>query len=105
MDSQGLISGFHSFVTEAHLLPFRCLLQMRFYQEWALLQQIVSCWPAPVELIKVKAHAGNFGNDLADHIAKQGAVNGRVWAPSFSDLPDVCFHPVHGDDCPIEGDL
>ena len=105
MDSQGLISGFHSFVTEAHQLPFRHLLQTRFYREWASLRQIVSCWPAPVELIKVKAHTSDFGNDLADHIAKQGAVNGKVWTPSFSDLPDVCFHPVHGDDCPIEGDL
>ena len=30
-DSQGLISGFQSFVTGAHLQPFRCLLQTRFY--------------------------------------------------------------------------
>ena len=36
-DSQGLISGFQSFVTGAHLQPFCCLLQTRFYREWATL--------------------------------------------------------------------
>ena len=41
-DSQGLMSGFHSFVTQAHLQSFRKLLWTRFYQEWAVLYQIVA---------------------------------------------------------------
>ena len=60
---------------------------------------------APVTLTKVAAHTGNFGNDLADHIARQGVVDGKLWALSFCDLPDIQFLPLYGDQCPVEGDL
>ena len=100
-DSQGLISGFQSFVTGAHLQPFRCLLRTRFYREWATLRQIVSHRLSPVQLVKVAAHTGNFGNDLADHIAKQAAVSGKVWSLPFCDLTDIWFLPTHGRDSPV----
>ena len=60
---------------------------------------------ALVTLIKVDAHTECFGNDFADHVAKQGAVSGLQWAPSFSSLSDFQFFPNHGGQCPIEGDL
>ena len=104
-DSQGLISGFQSFVAQAHLQSFRALLRTRFYQEWAVLQQIVSHCTAPVIFNKVEAHTGNFGNELADHIAKQGAVRGVLWKPSFSCVPGIQFLPVHSDCSLVEGDL
>ena len=60
---------------------------------------------APVTLVKVDAHTGNFGNDLADCIAKQGASSGLQWAPTFDSLLDFQFLPSHGSQHPIEGDL
>ena len=104
-DSQGLIAGFQSFVTGAGLVSSRCLLRNRFYWEWAVLCQIIGACTAPVQLIKVKAHAGDFGNELADQLAKQGAVAGERWAVSFHALPEIVFHPVHGDQHLVEGDL
>ena len=104
-DSQGLIAGFQSFVTGSQLHPFRRLLRNRFYREWSALRQMALCRSAPVTLVKVDAHTGNFGNDLADCIAKQGAVGGLQWAPSFSNLPDFQFLPNHGGHYSIEGDL
>jgi hypothetical protein len=65
----------------------------------------VACQSAPVTLVKVDAHTGNFGNDLADCTAKQGASSGLQWAPTFDSLPDLQFLPGHGDHHPIEGDL
>ena len=62
-------------------------------------------WSAPVTLVKVDTHSGNFGNDFADCVAKRGAVSGLQWAPSFSNLSDFQFFPCHGDQYPIEGDL
>ena len=56
-------------------------------------------------MTKVDAHTGNFGNEFADRVAKRGAVSGEVWPVSFHALPDIRFHPVHGDQHPIEGDL
>ena len=53
----------------------------------------------------MEVHTGNFGNDLTDHIAKQGAVNGRVWELPFNDLSDIQFLPAHGDEFLVEGDL
>jgi len=38
-------------------------------------------------------------------VAKRGAVAGERWAVSFHALPDVIFHPVHGDQHLVEGDL
>ena len=58
-----------------------------------------------MQLVKVAAHTGNFGNDLADHIAKQAAVSGKVWSLPFCDLTDIRFLPTHGRDSPVEGDL
>ncbi len=58
-----------------------------------------------MQLVKVAAHTGNFGNDLADHIAKQAAVSGKVWSLPFCDLTDIWFLPTHGRDSPVEGDL
>ena len=60
---------------------------------------------APVIFNKVEAHTGNFGNELADHIAKQGAVRGELWRPSFSCVPGIQFLPVHSDCSLVEGDL
>ena len=104
-DSQSLIYGFQSFVAQAYLQPFHCLLRTWFYQEWATLWQIMSHRSAPVTLNKVEAHAGNFGNELADHIAKRGAINGELWVLPVHDLPDIQFLHIHGDQWPIEGDL
>ena len=104
-DSQGLISGYKSFVTEAHLQPFRRLLRNRFYHEWGILRQVVACRTAPTTLVKVSTHTGNLGNEIADHVAKYGAVSGIEWAMSFHALSSVRFHPVHRGCMPIEGDL
>ena len=60
---------------------------------------------APVIFNKVEAHTGNFGNELADHIAKQGAVRGVLWKPSFSCVPGIQFLPVHSGCSFVEGDL
>ena len=65
----------------------------------------MSCRSAPVTLVKVDAHTGNFGNDLADCTAKRGAASGLQWAPTFDSLPDFRFLPNHGDQHPVEGDL
>ena len=104
-DSQCLLSGFHKFVSEAHLLPFRHLLRTRFYQEWSVLRQIVALRTAPVTLVKVAAHTGNFGNELADQVAKQGAAKGMLWTPTFHATSDITFFPSHGTEHPVEGDL
>ena len=104
-DSQGLMSGFKSFVTEANLQPFQHLLRNQFYWEWGILRQVVACHTAPTTLIKVSAHTGNLGNEIADHVAKYGAVSGEDWVVSFHALSSVRFHPVHRDHMPIEGDL
>jgi ribonuclease HI len=104
-DSQGLIAGFQSFVTGADLVSPRRLLRNRFYREWAVLRQIIGACTAPVQLIKVKAHTGDFGNELADRLAKQGAVTGMRWTVSFHALPEIVFHPVHGEQHLVEGDL
>ena len=104
-DSQCLLSGFHRFVSDAHLLPFRHLLHTRFYQEWSVLQLIVALRTAPVTLVKVAAHTGNFGNELADQVAKQGAEKGMLWTPTFHTASDITFFPSHGTEHPVEGDL
>ena len=70
-----------------------------------MLRQIVSLWTAPVTLVKVAAHTGNFGNELADHVAKQGAAQGMLWTPTFHATPDITFFPSHGTEHPVEGDL
>ena len=104
-DSQGLIAGFQAFVAGAGQKSSHHLLRTHFYQEWAMLHQVIGARTAPVQLTKVKAHAGNFGNELADQVAKQGAVAGERWAVSFHALPDVVFHPAHGDQHLVDGDL
>ena len=70
-----------------------------------MLQQIVSLCTAPVTLVKVAAHTGNFGNDLADHVAKWGAAEGMLWTPTFHATCDITFFPSHGIKHPVEGDL
>ena len=70
-----------------------------------MLQQIVSLQTATVTLVKVAAHTGNFWNELADHLAKQGAAKGMLWTPAFHATPDITFFPSHGTEHPVEGDL
>ena len=65
----------------------------------------MSCCSAPVSLSKVAAHTGNFGNDLADCIAKRGAAEEVPWVVSFQSLPDIKFFPCHRGQWQVEGDL
>ena len=104
-DSQGLLSGFHKFVSEAHLLPICHLFHTRFYQEWSVLWQVVALQTAPVTLVKVAAHTGNFRNELADHVAKQGAAKGMLWTPTCYATSDITFFPCHDTEHPVERDL
>ena len=45
-----------------------------------------------MELIKVKAHEGIWGNEQADKLAKQGLYEGRILTQEYGDTRKYCLH-------------
>src|SRR5215216_364983 len=68
-DSQALIHGFHSTITNCNLSN-RSLEKIPNYTIWNLVQYIIDTMALDVILHKVKAHDGNTFNDIADSLAK-----------------------------------
>ncbi|GES89333.1 RNA-directed DNA polymerase from mobile element jockey-like isoform X1 [Rhizophagus clarus] len=58
-----------------------------------------------LELIKVKAHAGDPWNDLADELAKKGAALSTYHQLSFNFGSQACRFSPHFEDTPIEQKL
>ncbi|GBC07765.1 hypothetical protein RclHR1_07680019 [Rhizophagus clarus] len=58
-----------------------------------------------LELIKVKAHAGDPWNDLADELAKKGAALSTYYQLTFNFGSQACRFSPHFEDTPIEQKL
>ena len=104
-DSQGLISGFHSFVTGVHLQPFRRLLQTRFYREWATLRQIVSHRLSQYSLLRWQHILVTLAMTWLTILLSREQLMGRCGhCHSVIYLISSSFQLME-DDCPVEGDL
>jgi len=76
-DSQGLVQGYQRHVEgqRGGVLGWRRQLQTRYYQEWAALRHVCSRREGQVTITKVPAHRGIHGNEVADRLAKGGALS------------------------------
>jgi ribonuclease HI len=96
-DSQALIHGFRSIITNCSLSN-RSLEKTPNYTIWNLVQYIVDTLALDVNLHKVKAHDGNTLNDIADSLAKNGRSHPPI-TPVLTGLQaqnlTICFKAVN----------
>ncbi|GES74374.1 ribonuclease H-like domain-containing protein [Rhizophagus clarus] len=73
-DSQNCITTFYKFINEHRTLSIRQQLKINNYDLWYTIRELVFQKHLIVTFIKVKAHDGIVENDLADNLAKAGAL-------------------------------
>jgi len=71
LDSQATIHSFNKYVLSNHL-SLRKLEKVPNYTIWIIIRYITDHLNLQVSLHKIKAHAGNYYNEIADRLAKDG---------------------------------
>lgn len=72
-DSANCITTFHKLFDGTTISPRR-KLKMNSYLIWLLIEKLVNVKSLNVNLVKVKAHTNDVNNDIADSLAKEGAI-------------------------------
>ncbi|GES90260.1 ribonuclease H-like domain-containing protein [Rhizophagus clarus] len=73
-DSQNCITTFYTFINEHRTLSIRQQLKINNYDLWYTIRELVFQKHLIVTFVKVKAHDGIVENDIADNLAKAGAL-------------------------------
>ncbi|GES90940.1 ribonuclease H-like domain-containing protein [Rhizophagus clarus] len=73
-DSQNCITTFYNFINEHRMLSIRQQLKINNYDLWYTIRELVFQKHLIVTFVKVKAHDGIVENDIADNLAKAGAL-------------------------------
>jgi ribonuclease HI len=86
-DSQAIIQGFDQYVTH-NVLTTRSREKIPNYTAWILLQHIIQQLSLTVTFVKIKGHSGDFFNDKADTLAKDGRSQ-PTFQLNYSSIEDL----------------
>ena len=76
-DSQAALSTFNNVIKGLNLST-RKMEKLANYQAWKTIRHIISTHALNIDIIKVKGHSGNFLNNKADSLAKQGCLEPKI---------------------------